>query len=73
MADAEDAHGVLFEREHDTVVAQAETEGAGHIAVERVHIAGAGAGEMENSFEQAQGRRAAFTVRRPARAESLPV
>ena len=36
MADAEDAHDVPFECEQDAVVAQAETEGTGHIAVQRV-------------------------------------
>jgi len=51
MADAEDAHDVLFEREQDTVVAQAETEGASHIAVERGYFAGNRASEMQYSFK----------------------
>ena len=56
MPDAKEVHGVPFEREQDAVIAQAETEGAGHIAVERAHIAGAGAGEMQDSLKQAYGR-----------------
>src|ERR1700733_6585499 len=41
MADAEDAHGVIFGSKQDTVITKAETEGAGHIAAQRIHVAGA--------------------------------
>jgi hypothetical protein len=55
MADAEDAHGVAFESEQDTVISEAEPERPCHIAVQRIHVAGAGAGEAENPFKQAHG------------------
>jgi hypothetical protein len=45
MADAEDAHGVVFESEQDTVISEAESERSCHIAVQRIQIAGASAGE----------------------------
>jgi hypothetical protein len=45
------AHGSLFQREQDAVVAQAEAECARHIVVESLHIAGTSASEMEYSFE----------------------
>jgi hypothetical protein len=51
VADAEDAHGVVFEREQDAVIAKAEPKRAGHVTVERIHIARAGAGKAENSFK----------------------
>src|SRR5665213_4098730 len=57
MADAEDAHGVVFESEQDTVISEPEPERAGHIAVQRSHVAGAGVGETENPFKQAHGGR----------------
>jgi hypothetical protein len=53
MADAEDAHGVVFESEQNTVISEPEPERAGHIAVQRIHVAGASAGEAENPFKQA--------------------
>jgi hypothetical protein len=56
MADTEDAHGIFFEGEWHTVVAEPEPERTGHVAVERGHAARAGLGETENAFEQAHGR-----------------
>jgi hypothetical protein len=55
MADAKDAHGVVFESEEDTVITEAEPERSCHIAVQRIHIAGASAGEAENPFKQSHG------------------
>ncbi len=57
MADAEDAHGVVFESEQDTIISEAEPERSGQIAVQRIHVAGASAGEAENPFKQAHGGR----------------
>lgn len=48
MADAEDAHGVVFESEQDPVITDPEPEGAGHVAVQRIHVSGAVAGEAKN-------------------------
>jgi hypothetical protein len=57
MADAEDAHGVVVESEQDTAISNAEPERASRIAVQRIHIARAGACEVENPFKLAHGRR----------------
>jgi hypothetical protein len=54
MADAENAHGVVFESEQDTIISEAGPEVAGPIAVQRIHVAGT---EAENPFKQAHGGR----------------
>ena len=56
VAHAEDPHRILFEREEHPVIAQAEPEGTGQFAVQHVHIARAGAGEIQDAFEQPHGR-----------------
>ena len=43
MANAEDPHAVVFEGEQDAIVSQAKPERSGHVAVQCVDIAGAGA------------------------------
>jgi hypothetical protein len=55
MADAKDAHGIVFESEQDAIISEAEPERSGHIAAQRIHIAGASSGEAENPFKQAHG------------------
>jgi hypothetical protein len=55
MADAKDAHGVVFESEQDTVITEAQPERSSHVAVQRIHITGASASEAENPFKQAHG------------------
>jgi hypothetical protein len=55
MADAEDAHGVVFESEQDTVISESEPERSRHIAVQRIHVAGASSGKAENPFKQPHG------------------
>jgi hypothetical protein len=52
MAYAEDSHGVVFKSEQDTVFTEPEPEGPGHIAVQRIHVAGASVGEAENPFNR---------------------
>jgi hypothetical protein len=55
MADAKDAHGVVFESEQDTVISESEPERSRHIAVQRIHVAGASSGKAENPFKQPHG------------------
>ena len=55
MAYAEDAHSFIFESEQDTEISEPEPECSCHIAVQRIHVAGASAGEAENPFKQAHG------------------
>ena len=55
MADAKDAHGVVFKSEQDTVITEPEPKGSGQIGVQCIHIAGASAGKAENPFKQAHG------------------
>ena len=57
MPDAEDAHSIVVEGEQHAVVAQTEPEGAGHIAVESIHVAAAGACKAENALEDAHSCR----------------
>src|SRR5580698_7345120 len=55
MTDAENAHGAVLQGEQDTVITEAEPERAGQVAVQRVDVAGTGAGEMENAFKNTHG------------------
>ena len=41
-------HGVVLEREQHAVVAETESERTGHVAVERIDVTRAGAGEAED-------------------------
>jgi len=55
MADAEDVYGAVLQREQDTVIPEPEPVRAGHITMQRIHVAGAGAGEMQHALEDAHG------------------
>jgi hypothetical protein len=53
MADAEDAHGVVFQSEQYTVISEAKPERASHIAVQRSYVARASACKTENALKGA--------------------
>ena len=54
MADAEDSHDVVLEQKQNAVVAEAQSKGACHVAMQGRDMAATGAGEVENAVEEQQ-------------------